>query len=146
LAPQARLDLHRTNGGKGSKQLNQLSPITPYDRNYERAMRSCFDRVTGKRILVRDLKTYREVLNQYHLHPEAKFQNGDYSDFGFTQRRHVVAVGIEYIGKETNRLEEQWFLGINDDAQISYGFAGNELENLLGRIRQVRQQLNCTLD
>lgn len=59
-------------------------------------------------------------MNQYHLHPETKFQNGDYLDCGFTERRHVLTVGIEHIGKEANRLEEQWFLGADDEAQVSY--------------------------
>ena len=122
LASQARFDLRRSSGRSGKGSLDQLSPISAYDRNYEKALRHCFDRNTGKRILRRSLETYHELLNQYHLHPEAKFQNGDYSDCGFTERRQVVAVGIEHIGKEANRLEEQWFLGSDDDAHISYGF------------------------
>jgi plasmid maintenance system antidote protein VapI len=65
--------------------------------------------------------SYREVLAQYHLHPESKFRNGDYLDRGITIRRHVEAVCINYIGKEANRWEEQHFLGIDAGAQINYG-------------------------
>jgi hypothetical protein len=135
LAFQPRLDLHPTKTEKGSRRIGQLGPIAPYDRNSEKALLRCFDRNSGERLQISQLRTYQELLNQYHLHPEGKFQNGDYSDFGFTERRHIVAVGIEHIGKEANRLEEQWFLGVEDDSQISYGFTDNNLasfrENLI---------------
>jgi hypothetical protein len=67
------------------------------------------------------LKTYAQALAQYHLRPEAKFENGDYCDSGPTRRRHVQATQIKYIGKEANRWEEQFFLGMDEDAAIEYG-------------------------
>jgi plasmid maintenance system antidote protein VapI len=67
------------------------------------------------------LKTYAQALAQYHLRPEAKFENGDYLDSGPTRRRHVQATQINYIGKEANRWEEQFFLGMDEDAVIEYG-------------------------
>jgi hypothetical protein len=42
------------------------------------ALDACFDRKTGEPVRPGQLKTYREVLGQYHLQPEAKFANGDY--------------------------------------------------------------------
>jgi hypothetical protein len=54
------------------------------------------------------------------LRPEAKFKNGDYMDTGPTSRRHVQAAQVNYIGKEANRWEEQFFLGIDEDAAIQY--------------------------
>jgi hypothetical protein len=35
--------------------------------------------------------------------------------------RHVQATQINYIGKEANRWEEQFFLGMDEDATIEYG-------------------------
>jgi hypothetical protein len=67
------------------------------------------------------LKTYAQALAQYHLRPEAKFENGDYLDSGPTCRRHVQATQINYIGKEANRWEEQFFLGMDEGAAIEYG-------------------------
>jgi hypothetical protein len=134
VASQAKLDMHHTNG-----KLNQSSPIAPYDRNNQKALRRCFDRITGRQVLIRELKTYCELLNQYHLHPEAKFQNGDYLDCGFTERRHVVAVGTEHIGKEANRLEEQWFLGSDQDAQIIYRIAKNCLASSRQKLVRARR-------
>jgi hypothetical protein len=55
------------------------------------------------------------------LRPEAKFENGDYLDSGPARRRHVQATQINYIGKEANRWEEQFFLGMDEDAVIEYG-------------------------
>jgi transcriptional regulator with XRE-family HTH domain len=65
-------------------------------------------------------KTYLETLAQYHLHPEAKFDNGDYTDIGITKRKRIYASGIEHIGKEANRLEDQWYLGHIPEAQTVY--------------------------
>ena len=55
------------------------------------------------RIPIRHLKSYSQALAQYHLHPEDKFQNGDFTDRGITRRRHVQVSGIEFIGKESNK-------------------------------------------
>jgi hypothetical protein len=66
---------------------------------------SCFDRETGEPVPSEHLKTYQEALVQYHLHPEAKFHNGDYLDSGVASRRHIVATAVEHIGKEANRWE-----------------------------------------
>jgi DNA-binding Xre family transcriptional regulator len=55
------------------------------------------------------------------LRHEAKFENGDYCDSGPTRRRYVQATQINYIGKEANRWEEQFFLGMDEDAVIEYG-------------------------
>ena len=54
------------------------------------------------------LKSFRQVIAQYHLHPELKFLNADYVDRGVTQRRYVHAIAIRNIGKEANEWEEQF--------------------------------------
>jgi hypothetical protein len=83
------------------------------------------------------LKTYRRALAQYHLRPEMKFRNGDYVDRGFTKRRHVDVAGIRYIGKEANRLEEQYFMGLQPDAQVDYGLGRVGLDELLIEMREL---------
>lgn len=99
-----------------------LRPVAPYSSEIEEAARNARDRDTGTQILSRDLQTYRQALAQYHLHPEAKFLNGDYRDRGATARRHVIASAVNHIGKEANRWEEQFHLGIDPEAQVEYGF------------------------
>jgi hypothetical protein len=101
----------------------ELSPVAPFDRNLRRALTICFNRRTGLPIRPRLLRTYFEQLAQFHLNPEAKVENANYLDTGFTGPRHINAVAVQYIGKETNRLEEQLYLGEDDEALISYGFA-----------------------
>ena len=55
-------------------------------------------------IVPEHLKSYAEVLAQYHLSPEAKFANGRYLDRGRTERRRVLATDFALIGKEANRV------------------------------------------
>lgn len=89
--------------GRPSKT-EHLAPIAPYDSDPARALSKIFDRVTGKAISPEQLKTYEEVLVQYHLSCEDKFENGQYLNRGRTERRHVVATGFVWIGKEANRV------------------------------------------
>jgi plasmid maintenance system antidote protein VapI len=98
-----------------------LRPIAPYSQTSKEASAYAFDRETGKPIAANQLKTYAQALAQYHLRPEAKFENGDYCDRGPTRRRHVQATQINYIGKEANRWEEQFFLGMDKNTSIEYG-------------------------
>jgi hypothetical protein len=57
------------------------------------------------------VKTYGEVLREYEFHAEAKCADADgkpsgKQTIGLLQRRHVRIDGINYIGKESNSLEE----------------------------------------
>jgi hypothetical protein len=60
------------------------------------------------------------------LHPETKFLNGDYTDQGKTKRRHILVKSIQHIGKEANKWEEQFFMGLDTDALIEYGMSPEE--------------------
>lgn len=100
---------------------NGPSPVAPFDTDPKQAANKAFDRVTGKPVPKTLLATYREALADYHIHPEAKFLNGEPFDRGRTQRQPVHATAVELIGKEANRWEEQFFLGEDEDAQIVYG-------------------------
>jgi hypothetical protein len=69
--------------GEGSKsprkwKQHPLRPIAPYSRTSKEASTHTFDRDTGQPIPAGQLKTYSQALAQYHLRPEAKFENGDY--------------------------------------------------------------------
>ncbi len=97
--------------------------VAPYDKGLEVAAESCFDRETGEPVPPELLPTYRQALAQYHLHPEDKFLGGDLTDVGLTSRRHIEVAGIEHIGKEAERWEEQFYIGLDPQAQIVYGDA-----------------------
>jgi hypothetical protein len=140
FALQCIPDPKRIRKARNSYCIPELLPVAPYNRDLQKAIRKCFDRNTGLPIPRHLLKTYREVLSQYHLHPEAKFHQGDYIDAGFTRRRHIFALGIDHIGKETNRWEEQSHLGRDDEAQINYGLSHDDSAPMLHSVQQARQQ------
>lgn len=91
--------------GRPKKQ-GTPKPIAPFERNSADAVAHAFDREVGKPVRVELLKTYADALASYHLSPESKFENGDRWDRGETRRRHVVAEGVELIGKEANGVGE----------------------------------------
>jgi hypothetical protein len=57
------------------------------------------------------VKTYREALREYEIHPESKCADASgkactKQTVGLLQRRHVRIEQIRYVGKESNSLEE----------------------------------------
>lgn len=123
---------------------DELRPIAPYSSSLDEAEQSFFDRSTGEPINPTDLRTYREVLAQYHLHPETKFLNADYLDCGQTLRRHVEATIVQHIGKEANRWEEQYHLGTNTEAQMEYGLDDQAQVDALEEIKRVASEIGVS--
>ena len=103
-------------------------------KNLTKSLTHCFDRMTGKSVKKIHLKTYLDILAQYHLHPETKFLNADYLDKGRTQRRHIIVSSIHHIGKEANKWEEQYYLGIKEEAQIEYGISFDDQNALMNTL------------
>jgi DNA polymerase type B, organellar and viral/DNA polymerase family B len=114
-------------------------PVAPYDRDHSHAILDCFDRETGHPIATEVLATGGESLKRYHLHPESKFENGDYFDQGVTTRRHIKVESIEHIGKEANQLDQQLHMGYDSDAQVYYGCSPEDYSNLVNQIMQKAQ-------
>jgi hypothetical protein len=126
---------------RGAVDLSVPAVAAPYARDAQSAAHKAFDRETGEPVPADRLRTYREVLAQYHLHPEAKFHSGDFLDSGPTTRRHVRPLGpIDNIGKEANRWEEQFYLGANPETQIGYGVAEGELAAYAAEVRNRAQK------
>jgi hypothetical protein len=119
----------------------EAKPIAPFDKNISHAALNCFDRETGKLIPIEMLKTYREAVTQYHLRSEAKFLNGDYLDRGETKRRHAEVIAIRHIGKESNRWEEQFYLGSDEGAEIDYGLSSEDTRAIIKRTRRLAKKL-----
>jgi hypothetical protein len=114
----------------------KLKPAAPFDKDMSMAASRCFDRETSEPIESDKLKTYQESLAQYHLHPETKFLNGDYLDSGKTERRHVVVQSIQYIGKEANKWEEQFYTGLNSEVHVVYGTNTESLDVVLQSVKK----------
>ena len=105
FAPLVATDVDELRRGR-PPSTEQLAPIAPYDSDPMRALSKVFDRERGKPVRSDHLKTYAEVLAQYHLSSEDKFVNGRFLDRGRTERRQVVATQYAWIGKEANRVGE----------------------------------------
>ena len=60
-----------------------------------------------------------------------KFGGGDYTDRGVTTRRHIVTTAVEHIGKEANRWEEQFYLGLDLEAQTEYGISPEDYSRIV---------------
>jgi transcriptional regulator with XRE-family HTH domain len=116
--------------------LKALKPVSTYTKDTAKAASQVFDRMTGQKISPSQLKTYQETLAQYHLHPETKFFNGDFTDSGKTQRRHIVVKSVLHIGKEANKLEEQFYLGLDPEAQLEYGISPEQKDEMLQYVLQ----------
>jgi hypothetical protein len=121
----------------------QAKPVAPFDKDVGKASRNVFDREKGGMVPSGDLKTYREALAQYHLSPESKFLNGDFTDRGRTERRHVRVAAIIHIGKEADKWEEQFYTGFDQEAQIEYGAEASVTsldERVLGMCAELGQR------
>jgi hypothetical protein len=112
-----------------------LSPFAPFESDPEKSAHQAFDRLTGEPIERHSLSSYRQALNQYHLHAESKFLNAESTDIGFSQRRHILATGTLYIGKEADKLEEQLYTGLDEEALIDYGPSPEAMDQMASRVR-----------
>jgi hypothetical protein len=128
----------RTRRRRGA--MTKPRPVAPFDRDPRAAAEHAFDRLTGEGMDARGLRSYASALAQYHLSSEEKFLNGEFLDSGVTQRRHVVADTIEHIGKEADRWEEQYYLGLDLDAQIEYGVSPGDVESSWSHLREICRQ------
>jgi hypothetical protein len=87
----------------------------PYFKKPNEAKDHAFDRERGGDIPASWLKSHARSLVRYHLHPETKFQGGDYDQRGPLKRRHVFALAQQSIGKEADNIEENQFIGEDGD-------------------------------
>ena len=120
---------------EGRKANDAPRAVAAFDKDIARAAKHCFDRDTGLPVAAKVLKTYRQALLRYHLHPEAKFLHGEYFDRGATARRHIQTAEIQRIGKEANRWEEQFHLGGDPEAQAEYGVSVDDQAQAIAMVR-----------
>jgi hypothetical protein len=90
-------------------------PAAPYFKEPSEAKDHAFDRERGDAIPASWLKSHARSLVRYHLHPETKFQGGEYDQRGSLKRRHVFALAQQSIGKEADNIEENEFIGEDAD-------------------------------
>ena len=126
-------------GKGGSLATWEPKVVSPFNPDPAVAVLHCFDRDTGKPVPAELLKTYRDAVARYHLHPETKFIGGDYTDSGVLERRHIRVPetnGVRFIGKEANRWQERSQTGEDPEAQIHYGTSGGDYGELRTAVRE----------
>ncbi len=114
----------------------------PYNKDLAKGVLQCFDRETGKPVPVNELLSVRESLRTFHLHPESKFEFGNYVDVGFTARKHVQVLAIEHIGKEAHRWEDSVELGEILTDEQEYGHCPKEGQSRLKKVIEQCRRCN----
>lgn len=122
------------------KVREQPKPIAPYSREPFEMLPKIWDRVSGKPLQRKWLRTYADALRGYHRHPENKFLHAEATDFGATHRRHVFAEAIEDIGKEADKWDEDEPISADDELTVSYGLSIADREKMLVVIQSVPQR------
>lgn len=74
------------------------------------------------------MKSYGDVLREYEYHPEAKCADADgkpcgKQTVGLLQRRHIAIDGFDYIGKESNKLEQVEEGGVPAESDVYIVYA-----------------------
>ena len=98
-----------------------IHPIAPFHPDREIAIAQAFDRITGEPIAADQLQTYANALKRYPYKQESKFLNGEAYQRGVTEPRHVIASEIHYIGKEADRWEEDFLIGLGYEPMTKFG-------------------------
>ncbi len=106
--------------GADPERFHLIAPYETDARKWETSL--WIDQYSGKRYRVTAsgphgsrhmarVKSYGDVLREYEYHPEAKCADADgkpcgKQTVGLLGRRHIAIDGSDYIGKESNKLEE----------------------------------------
>ena len=56
-------------------------------------------------------------------------------------RRHIYVTVITLIGKEANRWEEQFYLGVAAEAQVEYGIGGDDWDKMSNKLRLMARSM-----
>jgi hypothetical protein len=118
LQAKSRIEMARDELDALSHELwcrREPRPAAPYFKKPSEAKDHAFDRERGDAIPASWLKSHARSLVRYHLHPETKFQGGEYDQRGPLKRRHVFALAQQSIGKEADNIEENEFTGEDAD-------------------------------
>ncbi|TLG78142.1 hypothetical protein [Methylocystis sp. B8] len=92
-------------------QRREPRPAAPFFKHAIDAKNHAFDRERNEPIPSSWLKSHGRSLVRYHLHQESKFWGGEYDQRGPLRRRHVHALSLQPIGKESDNLEENELIG-----------------------------------
>ena len=118
-------------------------PAAPYFKRPNEAKDHAFDRERGGDIPASWLKSHGRSLIRYHLHPETKFQRGEFDQRGPLRRRHVFALAQQSIGKEADNIEENEFIG-EDAGPPDYGVVLHDRATLAAAVSDIQRQYDIS--
>jgi hypothetical protein len=98
-----------------------------------------FDKQRGGDIPASWLKSPARSLVRCHLHPETKFQGGDFDQRGPLKRRHIFALAQQSIGKEADNIEENEFIG-EDAGPLEYGVVQHDRITLANAVFDIQKR------
>jgi hypothetical protein len=127
-----------------TKRTRKPKPAAPYDKDPAKAALKAFDRTTGEPVGLEWLDTYIRLLRNYARHPETKFAPAERAYCGPLQRRHVHVAAIQFIGKESDRWEDDEQFGANEDPVIRYDLAAEARSEAAEIIRAALRAKVCT--
>lgn len=122
-------------GSLTGKAAPDIHPIAPFRPDLETAVAEAFDRITAAPVSIDQLQTYAEALKRYPYKQESKFLNGEAFQRGKTEPRHVIAGEIHYIGKEADRWEEDFLIGLGHEPMTKFGHHPNAAVEVYTEIR-----------
>jgi len=121
---------------RSGAKAKDIHAVAPFHQDREFAIAQAFDRITGESVSKDQLLTYAEMLFNYPIRQEAKFENGGPFQRGPTEPRHVLASEVHYIGKEADRWQEDFLVGAGFDPTTQFGRNPNEDSGLFDAIRE----------
>ncbi|MDB5595656.1 MAG: hypothetical protein JWM36_2617 [Hyphomicrobiales bacterium] len=114
LQAKSRLEMAKDDPAALANELwyrREPRPAAPYFTRAMEAKDHAFDRLQDLPVPASWLKSHGRSLIRYHLHQETKFWGGEYEQRGPLKRRHVQAIALQPIGKESDNIEEHEFIG-----------------------------------
>lgn len=75
--------------------------------------------------------------------PESKFRGGDYDQRGALRRRHVMAFAMQAIGKESDDIEENEFIG-EDAGPTEHPMASSSSAKIAAFVAETQQSLGTS--
>lgn len=120
----------------GGDKAKDIHPIAPFHPDRDVAVSQAFDRITGEPVGRDQLQTYADMLASYPYRQESKFSNAEAFQRGETIPRHVIASEIHYIGKEADRWEEDFLIGLGFDPMTMFGRNPNDAAGVFDAIRE----------
>ena len=146
LHAKSRLEMAKDDPEALSHELwrrREPRPAAPYYKRAIDAKDHAFDRERDLKVPGSWLKSHGRSLVRYHLHPETKFWGGEYDQRGPLRRRHLFALTHVPIGKESDQIEENEYIG-GEAGPLEHPLAGKDRSELAAFIFKTQEQRKLT--